>query len=394
MKQKMEPDQVHGGQTHLPRHSALRIAGFYALFGGLWIFFSDRVLAAMVRNETIFMLISIYKGWIYVLTTALLLYWLIRRDMRVICESQEKFAKIFYASPMPVTITRVSDGHYVDVNDAFLQRMGFRRDEVLGRTALEIGAWANTNERGRMLELLEGAGRLRDFEARFHTKSGEIGTALLFREVIELGGARHFIGTTLDITQRKQAEDALVSAYDATIEGWSRAMDLRDHETEGHTLRVTEMSLNLAARVGIDQDTLVHYHRGALLHDIGKIGVPDRILLKPDSLTIDEWEVMRLHPVLAYEMLMPIEFLRPALDIPYCHHERWDGSGYPRGLAGEQIPLAARIFAVVDVYDALTSDRPYRPAWTRRKAIAYIRDRSGQDFDPQVVSLFLEMEKI
>ena len=153
-------------------------------------------------------------------------------------------------------------------------------------------------------------------------------------------------------------------AYDATIEGWSRALDLRDKETEGHSQRVTEMAVRLASDLGVTGDALMQIRRGALLHDIGKMGVPDQILLKPGPLSESEWEIMRKHPVFAYEMLSPIEFLVPALDIPYCHHEKWDGTGYPRGLSGEDIPLAARIFAVIDVWDALRSDRPYRPGWS------------------------------
>ena len=181
----------------------------------------------------------------------------------------------------------------------------------------------------------------------------------------------------------------LIMAYDATIEGWSRAMDLRDEETEGHTQRVTDLTLKLARIMGIADDQLIHIRRGALLHDMGKLGIPDRILLKPDKLTAEEWVIMRKHPVYAYDMLSSIEYLRPALDIPYCHHEKWDGSGYPRGLKGEEIPLAARIFAVIDVWDALTSDRPYRKAWTREQTLEYIREQTGSHFDPQIVEVFL-----
>jgi HD-GYP domain-containing protein (c-di-GMP phosphodiesterase class II) len=189
--------------------------------------------------------------------------------------------------------------------------------------------------------------------------------------------------------ERSNAELAL--AYDTTIEGWSRALDLRDKETEGHSQRVTELTLRLAAIMGVDNGALVHLRRGALLHDIGKMGVPDAILLKPGLLTPEESALMQRHPALAYDMLSPIEYLQPALDIPYCHHEKWDGSGYPRGLTGEQIPLAARIFAVVDVWDALCSERPYRPAWPTDKVRAHIRALSGSHFDPQVVDAFLQM---
>lgn len=180
-------------------------------------------------------------------------------------------------------------------------------------------------------------------------------------------------------------------AYDATIEGWSRAMDLRDRETEGHTIRVTELTVQLARMAGFSDEDIIHFRRGALLHDMGKLGIPDSILHKPGPLTDDEWTLMKKHPVFAHEMLSHISYLKPAMDIPYCHHEKWDGSGYPRGLTGEEIPMAARIFAVVDVYDALTSDRPYRPAWPKEKALEYISSCGGTHFDPQVVNLFFRI---
>jgi PAS domain S-box-containing protein len=191
--------------------------------------------------------------------------------------------------------------------------------------------------------------------------------------------------------QRSNLELAL--AYDATIEGWSRALDLRDKETEGHSQRVTEMTLRLAQRAGMTRDELLQVRRGALLHDIGKMGIPDAILLKPGPLTEEEWTIMRLHPQYAFELLLPIAHLRPALDIPYRHHEKWDGTGYPRGLAGEQIPLAARLFAVVDVWDALSADRPYRPAWPAERIHAYLRAQAGRHFAPAAVEAFLELIK-
>jgi PAS domain S-box-containing protein/putative nucleotidyltransferase with HDIG domain len=181
----------------------------------------------------------------------------------------------------------------------------------------------------------------------------------------------------------------LTLAYDATIEGWSRAMDLRDKETEGHTLRVTELTMELAGLFGLKDEEMVGIRRGALLHDIGKMGVPDGILLKPGKLTEEEWQIMKKHPSLAFEMLSPIRYLQSAIDIPYCHHEKWDGTGYPRGLKGEQIPLPARIFSVIDVWDALTSDRPYRRAWPNAKVLEYLRSESGTSFDPEVVKICL-----
>jgi putative nucleotidyltransferase with HDIG domain len=189
----------------------------------------------------------------------------------------------------------------------------------------------------------------------------------------------------------QRATIELATAYDATIEGWSKALDLRDKETEGHTRRVTELTIRLARAIGVDEADILHIQRGGLLHDIGKMGVPDRILLKPEALTAEEWGIMRQHPTFAYEMLSPIAYLGPALDIPYCHHEKWDGTGYSRGLKGEEIPLAARLFAIVDVWDALTSDRPYRAAWSKEKALDYIREQSGKHFDPRVVEAFISL---
>jgi PAS domain S-box-containing protein len=180
-------------------------------------------------------------------------------------------------------------------------------------------------------------------------------------------------------------------AYDRTLEGWSRALDLRDREAEGHTQRVAKLTVELARRLNVPEHNLPHIRRGALLHDIGKMGIPDRILFKPGKLTDEEWKEIRKHPTYAQELLSPISYLRPALDIPYCHHERWDGSGYPRGLQGEQIPLAARIFAVVDVWDALISDKPYRTAWSEADAIEHIRQESGHLFDPRIAEHFLHL---
>jgi PAS domain S-box-containing protein len=183
----------------------------------------------------------------------------------------------------------------------------------------------------------------------------------------------------------------LTMAYDATIEGWSRALDLRDRETEGHTQRVTENTLRLARSMGMPEAELIHARRGCLLHDIGKMGIPDRILLKPGPLLPDELEIMRQHPTFAFDWLSSIAFLRPTLDIPYCHHERWNGDGYPRRLKGEQIPLAARIFAVVDIWDALRSDRPYRVAWPEPQIRDYLKSLGGEYFDPQILQSFMDM---
>jgi PAS domain S-box-containing protein len=187
------------------------------------------------------------------------------------------------------------------------------------------------------------------------------------------------------------AIDELQQSYDKTIAGWSKALELRDKETQGHSERVLELSIAVARRFGYEEQDLQHLRRGVLLHDIGKMGIPDSILHKPGPLTDEEWVVMRRHPVFAYNMLKDIDYLRPALKIPHYHHERWDGSGYPEGLAGQEIPLEARIFMVVDIYDALTSDRPYRGAWSVKKTIEYLQEQAGKELDPEVVAVFLEI---
>ncbi len=273
------------------------------------------------------------------------------------------------------------DGRVVTITDLRAEPDRFLRTDLLKGEEFISYSVAPLISKGKVLGVLETFHRSplasnREWE--------ELLEALAGQAAIAIDNARLFAGLEKSNTE-------LRLAYDATIEGWSRAMDLRDKETEGHTLRVTELTVKLARMMGMDEAQLVHVWRGGLLHDMGKLGIPDSILLKPDKLTDEEWEIMRRHPQFAYEMLAPIEYLRPALDIPYCHHEKWDGTGYPRGLKGEQIPLVARIFAVVDVYDALTSDRPYRPAWPKEKVLEHIRAGAGTHFDPQVVEAFFQL---
>jgi putative nucleotidyltransferase with HDIG domain len=192
----------------------------------------------------------------------------------------------------------------------------------------------------------------------------------------------------------KRAQEAIVElsrAYDATLEGWSRVLDMRDHVTDVHTRRVADLTVALARKMGIPESELGQIRRGALIHDIGKMAIPDSILQRPGELSEEEQAIMRTHPQKAFQILSQIGYLLPAMDIPYCHHEKWDGTGYPRGLKGQEIPLSARIFAVVDVFDALTSDRPYRKAWSREKALMYIQEQSGKQFYPEAVEAFSEM---
>ncbi len=184
---------------------------------------------------------------------------------------------------------------------------------------------------------------------------------------------------------------ALEEAYESTLLGWVRALDLRDRETEGHSLRVAELTVELARAFGISGESLTHLRRGALLHDVGKMALPDSVLLKPGPLDPEEKALVRLHPQFGWEMLRGIDFLAPAIDIPWAHHERWDGGGYPRGLAGEQIPFPARLFAVIDVWDALSFDRSYRGAWPAARVAAHLAEESGRAFEPRVVEVFLEV---
>jgi putative nucleotidyltransferase with HDIG domain len=208
---------------------------------------------------------------------------------------------------------------------------------------------------------------------------------------IFLTGGLIYVLARRDLVAQERAREHLVLSYDATLEWWTRALDMRDRSTTDHSVRVTVMTVRLAAALGVAGEELEHVRRGALLHDIGKMAVPDAILQKPGPLTEDEWAVMRQHPLFARQLLEPIEFLRPALPIPVWHHERWDGTGYPDRLVGEAIPLPARIFAVVDVWDALTHDRPYRRAWPVEKVRDHLRALAGTHLDPTVVEAFLKL---
>jgi len=227
----------------------------------------------------------------------------------------------------------------------------------------------------------------RVFSGLFQKDDLEMLSAFADQAAVAIDNARLF-----DSLQAANKE--LRDAYVATLKGWALTLELRDKETQGHTQRVTALTMVLAKKLGISGEELEHVERGALLHDIGKMAIPDRILLKKGTLTLSERKFMELHPDFARDMLQEIEFLHPAIDIPYCHHEKWDGSGYPRNLRGEEIPFAARIFAVVDVWDALTSERPYREPLPPEKALQIIRADSGTHFDPRVVEAFLELENL
>jgi len=285
------------------------------------------------------------------------------------------------------------------------------KDTTAGRVVKErkvifIKDLANVDDRifTTRAHLLKDEGFVSYFGAPLITKGKIIGVLEIFQREILKGNSEwiEFLETLagqvaialenaalINDLQSKHTE--LINAYNETIEGWAKALSLKEEETAEHSQRVTEMTVKIAKAMGMGEEELYYVRLGALLHDIGKIGIPDSILLKPGKLTDEEWEIMRKHPVYAFQMLAPIDYLKRAIDIPYCHHEKWDGTGYPRGLKGAEIPLAARIFAVVDVWDALISDRPYRKAWPEKEARDYIRKQSGSHFDPEVVKIFMEI---
>ena len=321
--------------------------------------------------------------------------------------SIELMMKGLDATSCGVTIAdlRLPDEPLIYVNPAFERITGYDAQEVLGKNCRFLQGQGPRQL--HVSELRSAIGKRKDCTVvlQNYRKDGTPFWNELFVSPVadRFGDVTHFIGVQTDVTRRVESELALQTAnelleqrvaertaellatYDATLEGWGKALEIRDQETEGHSQRVTAMALRLATAMGVSDDELIHIRHGALLHDIGKIGIPDSILLKPGKLTDEERETMQRHPAIAFEWLRSIQYLQDALSIPYSHHEKWDGSGYPLGLVGEQIPLAARIFAVVDVWDALRSDRPYRKGWPELEVIEYIEHEAGSHFDPAVV---------
>lgn len=291
-------------------------------------------------------------------------------------------------------------GTFLYVSPACRTLLGYEPDELIGTSFTTIIHPEDASQLLDLLSLPEWNDITASVNYRARNKNGDYiwleTTARLFFD--DNNQRRELQASSRDITERMQSQEALQKAhadlreaYDKTIEGWVLALDLRDRETEGHTQRVTEMTLKLARILGCTEDELVHIRRGALLHDMGKMGIPDEILQKPGPLTDDEWVVMRRHPQYAYQMLSPINYLSQALIIPYYHHERWDGSGYPHKLKGEDIPLHARLFSVVDVWDALSSDRPYRKGMPMKEIIEYLQKEAGRLFDPDIVDKFVPL---
>jgi putative nucleotidyltransferase with HDIG domain len=434
---------------------ALRISGIYAGVSALWIFLSDGLVTTFARDPEVITAISMYKGWGFVLVTSIMLFFLLKSRLaaltaasleneRLLSETQRQLEGIQALHNIDTAIIEsIADKGVFDLTlDTIMQQLKIDAASILYRNPLDgnfellsargvstttILAMANCKENSLALRALEMGkpfvmGRLADgasCEARdrliaegmrvfcavpLASKSEAPGVMELFsRQPFNASAEWNeylamFVGqvtiayNNMEMLRKlERSNERLVKAYDATIETLSFALDLKDHGTNWHSKRVTDLTMMLARSMGIEGDRLSQIWRGAMLHDIGKIGIPDSILLKPGALDDEEMAAMRKHTVYAFQMLSRIDYLAQAIDIPYAHHEKWDGSGYPRGLKGENIPLPARIFAVIDVYDALTSDRPYRQAWTIEKALDEIKAQTGRHFDPAVVEAFFAL---
>ena len=313
-------------------------------------------------------------------------------------ESEARYRQLVELSPDAIAIH--TGGKFVYINPAGLKMLGAQsRDEIIGKPVLSIVAPDYVEAVKNRLKLAE---QHRKYQPPVIEQFIRLDKTIIDAEVVSIpitfDGKLAWQVVAHDISEQvqaqkkeQQASEDLFKAYEATLEGWSHALEMRERETAGHSRRVADITVALAQKLGVEPDQLIQIRRGAILHDIGKLSIPDRILLKPEPLTKEEWVIMRQHPVFANELLSPITYLAPALEIPCNHHERWDGSGYPNGMKDEEIPLSARIFSVVDEWDALTSDRPYRRAWTREAARQYLRDQRGKIFDPKVVDAFLKL---
>jgi putative nucleotidyltransferase with HDIG domain len=437
------------------QREALRISGIYAIVSAFWIFFSDGLVTTFARDPEVITAISMYKGWGFVLVTSIMLFFLLKsrlaalteaslENARLLSETQRQLAGIQALHNIDTAIIEsIADKGVFDLTlDTIIQQLKIDAASILyrdpndgnfellsarGVSTTTILAMANCKENSLALRALEAGkpsimGRLADgasCEARdrliaegmqvycavpLARKSEAPGVMELFsRQPFNASAEWNeylamFVGqvtiayNNMEMLRKlERSNERLVKAYDATIETLSFALDLKDHGTNWHSKRVTDLTMLLARSMGIEGNRLSQIWRGAMLHDIGKIGIPDSILLKPGALDDAEMAAMRMHTVYAFQMLSRIDYLAQAIDIPYAHHEKWDGSGYPRGLKGENIPLPARIFAVIDVYDALTSDRPYRPAWTTDRALAEIKAQAGRHFDPAVTEAFFNL---
>jgi len=323
-----------------------------------------------------------------------------REQMQIQLSESEAQFRLLAENSSDMISKHDTAGTFLYVSPACGSLLGYEPDELIGTSVTPLVHPEDAKQLIDLLSTPEWNDITVTVDYRARHKNGEYiwieTTARLFFD--EFSKQQEFQASSRNITERKEAEAQLQrahtdlqEAYDKTIEGWVLALDLRDKETEGHTQRVTSMTEKLARILGYTDEEITHIRRGALLHDMGKMGIPDEILQKPGPLSDDEWVIMRKHPEMAYQMLSQIKYLKDAITIPYYHHERWDGSGYPHKLKGEEIPLQARMFAVVDVWDALSSDRPYRKKMPHKDIIEYLQKESGRLFDPEVIEKFIPL---
>lgn len=311
--------------------------------------------------------------------------------------------KVFEAMIDPVVILD-QNNTVIDINRSMLDMLGMKVDETIGHSVREvfddfpipIKAYAQVSH-ARVETSFEISGKTVYYELTvwpiYNNRSQMTGRLYISHDITalkELEGELRTLNRDLGKRVQERTQE-LAEAYDTTLEGWAKALEYRDKETEGHSRRVMEATIKLARALDIPEEQLTHIRRGAILHDIGKMAIPDEILRKKSSLTADELVIVQKHPETALKMLEGIPFLENALEIPYSHHEKWDGSGYPQGLKERQIPLSARIFAITDVWDALCSDRPYSKPWPKEKVTAYLAGQAGKHFDPEVARVFLEL---
>jgi putative nucleotidyltransferase with HDIG domain/PAS domain S-box-containing protein len=369
----------------------LRVALLYLFFGLVWIFVSDTLLGNLASADSQYAWYQTYKGSLFVALSALFIGGTVHAESQRRSRVRGLVGELVDLLPDPVVIQRFETQEIVEVNERLAEQFDTSRERMVGQTFDELNMGLSDGGTELLTERVRTEGEVVDARHTLTVGENEVAELLISSRRVDMGEDDYICTVTKDITELEEARRELEEAYEETIRGWARALEFRDDETFCHTLRVTAGTLALAEKLEVAEPQLTHLRRGALLHDIGKIGVPDEILLKDGPLDDEERAVIERHPTIARDLLEPIDYLRPAIDIPYHHHEKWEGTGYPEGLAGEEIPLAARIFAVVDVWDALRSDRPYREAWEPERVLAHLEEGKGTHFQPEIVEAFFDL---
>ena len=366
-------------------HPAMRVALIYMAAGTAWIVGTDWLAHTFAASHVEEAWFQTVKGVVFVLLSGALIAWLVVRETRRRDRARRLLNEFVNLTPDPALVRRQEDGRIIVANDRLCAALANSENSLRGKAASNVVQSLREVSEPSLGDRLQQTGDTVHYRQTFPRENESNIELAISSRVVERGAKKYIFTIGRDITD-------VLEAYEDTIRGWARALELRDDETYEHTLRVTKATVELAREFGVPEDELAHVRRGALLHDIGKVGIPDSILHKDGEPNDEEWERIKQHPVYARRLLEPIGHLCPAIDIPYHHHEKWDGTGYPEGLSGEDIPLAARLFAVVDVWDALLSDRPYRDAWSRQRVREHLRENSGTHFQPEIVDTFLEME--